>query len=65
MTIGLATDGFYGSGGGVTYRMRARDIVLDRYVYWNSTAVIDSTGANYTGPGPLVDIVVQQATGKS
>jgi hypothetical protein len=39
------------------YRMRAKDTSFPRIVYWNATS-IDGTGAHYTGPGPLVDIVL-------
>ena len=51
------------SGGGVTYRMRAHDTTLGRYVYWAATEV-DSAGASYVGPGPLTDIVVQNIIGQ-
>jgi hypothetical protein len=64
--IGLATDGYYGGGSinvaGVTYRMRGKDGTLGRLVFWNSTS-IDSSGTDYTGPGPLTDIVVQMVIG--
>jgi len=39
------------------YRMRATDTTLSREVYWRST-LIDEFGSNYTGPGPLTNIVV-------
>jgi len=48
--------------GGDTYRMRAFDSGLGRIVYWNSE-VIDDTGGDYAGPGPLVDIVVHMLIG--
>lgn len=44
------------------YRMRAYDQTLAREVYW-TTVYIDSTGAEYTGPGPLVDIIVSHVIG--
>jgi hypothetical protein len=46
-----------GSGLGIVYRMRAYDNTLAVPVYWNAT-VIDAIGTQYSGPGPLVDIVV-------
>lgn len=49
-------------GAGATYRMRAHDTTLARYVFWNSSS-IDPIGANYGGPGPLTDIVVQNVIG--
>lgn len=52
-----------GGGGGVLYRMRAKDTTLSRYVFWTTTE-IDDTGAEYTGPGPLLDIVVQDVLGQ-
>jgi hypothetical protein len=48
-------------GGGVTYRMRATDTTLVQVVYWNATS-IDDTGSQYGGPGPLINIVVQNVT---
>jgi hypothetical protein len=64
MSLGIATDGLFGgTGGGVTYRMRARDASLGRYVFWDSEDSIDTLGAQYTGPGPLTDIVVQAVIG--
>lgn len=66
--IGLATDGYYGGGSinvaGVTYRMRGKDGTLGRLVFWNASS-IDSGGDDYTGPGPLSDIVVQTIIGHS
>lgn len=60
----LTTKGIVGGGGlGATYRMRARDTTLNRFVYWNYPAP-DSTGAGYTGPGPLTDIVVSIIIGQ-
>ena len=56
----LTTKGVAGGGGassGVIYRMRAYDTSLTSYVYWNYPEV-DSTGAGYSGPGPLIDIVI-------
>lgn len=49
-------------GGGITFRMRAIDTTLARTVYWDSTA-IDDTGTDYTGPGPLIDIVISEVIG--
>jgi hypothetical protein len=46
-----------------TYRMRAFDATLTRIVFWPSS-VIDTPGANYTGPGPLTDVVVQDIIGR-
>lgn len=53
-----------GTSGGITYRMRGFDTSLNRYVYWDSTTV-DSAGADYGGPGPLTDIVVQDIKGQT
>lgn len=47
----------------LVYRMRAKDTTLGEIVYWNSIGSIDGTGAEYTGPGPLIDIVVQAVVG--
>lgn len=44
------------------YRMRAYDETLGRVVYW-TTIYIDKTGAEYTGPGPLTDIIVSHVIG--
>lgn len=44
------------------YRMRAYDETLNEYVFW-AAEEIDPNGANYTGPGPLVDVVVQMMRG--
>ena len=52
-----------GPQGGVTFRMRATDTTLTQIVYWDSTTV-DSAGADYTGPGPLTNIVVQNIIGQ-
>jgi hypothetical protein len=47
-----------GSGGpSITYRMRAYDTTLAQVVFWNSS-IIDDTGVNYLGPGPLTMVVV-------
>lgn len=48
-------------GGGVTgeFRMRAFDTTLGRIVYWTSST-IDTAGVDYTGPGPLTDVVISQ-----
>ena len=46
------------SGGtGFEVRMRATDTTLGRVVYWSS-AIVDETGVDYAGPGPLVSVVV-------
>jgi hypothetical protein len=55
---GLSTKGLVSSGDAFTYRMRGYDTTLARFVYWTASEV-DGTGSNYTGPGPLQDIVVQ------
>jgi hypothetical protein len=39
------------------YRMRGYDNTLTTTVYWTATSV-DSTGAQYTGPGPLTNITI-------
>jgi hypothetical protein len=44
-------------GNVLKYRMRARDTSLSAYVYWTSL-IVDSGGSGYSGPGPLIDIVV-------
>lgn len=41
------------------HRMRAYDQTLAREVYWDSGSV-DLTGNDYTGPGPLQDVVVSK-----
>lgn len=46
----------------ITYRMRAYDTTLGQIVFWNSSQV-DSAGADYAGPGPLTDVVVQVILG--
>ena len=50
------------AGPDIIYRMRAYDSTLGRIVFWNS-GVIDSSGLDYTGPGPLSDVVVQNVLG--
>lgn len=56
---GLTTKGLVASGGGgLSYRMRAFDTTLAVVVFWSS-AQVDSAGSDYSGPGPLQDIVVQ------
>ena len=51
------------SGGtGLNFRMRATDTNLGQVVYWFSS-VVDAAGADYAGPGPLVNIVVQNVLG--
>ena len=54
-----------GGGATITYRMRGRDagLVPPRLVYWNST-IVDSTGIDYAGPGPLSDVVLQLTIGQ-
>jgi hypothetical protein len=49
-------------GAGVTYRMRGFDVGLGRYAFWSSSEV-DSDASDYTGPGAVVDIVVQAILG--
>lgn len=51
-----------GGGGGITYRMRGYDTTEGRYVFWGSST-IDSGATKYTGPGPVLDIVVQAVLG--
>ena len=51
-----------GGVGGPQYRMRGFDTTLTRPVYW-TTSTIDSTGTEYTGPGPLTGIVVSKVIG--
>jgi len=55
---GLSTKGLVSSGDAISYRMRAFDTTLALMVYWTASEV-DPSGATYTGPGPLQDIVVQ------
>ena len=52
-----------GGATGPTYRMRGYDTTLTRYVFWASTT-IDSGATDYTGPGPVLDIVVQAVLGE-
>lgn len=42
---------------GAVYRMRGYDSTEARTVYWDSDTV-DATGVNYSGPGPLLNVVV-------
>lgn len=51
-----------GGGTSLTYRMRADDGTLGYPVYWDS-AIIDGAGVNYSGPGPLTDVVVSEVIG--
>ncbi len=51
-----------GGGAGLTYRMRATDTTLTEVVFWRSSQV-DSAGADYGGPGPLVNVVVHKVLG--
>jgi hypothetical protein len=46
----------------ITYRMRGFDVGLGRYAFWSSSEV-DSDASDYTGPGAVVDIVVQAILG--
>ena len=63
LAVPITTEGVVtGPVGGVSYRMRANDTTLLRVVYW-TTSFVDSTGAGYTGPGPLTDIVVANIIG--
>jgi hypothetical protein len=59
----IVTGAPIGAGGGPTYRMRGYDTTEARYVYWSSST-IDSGAANYGGPGPVLDIVVQAVLGE-
>jgi hypothetical protein len=43
--------------------MRAHDGTLSRLVFWTAITV-DTGGAEYTGPGPLTDVVVQNIIGQ-
>jgi hypothetical protein len=45
------------SASGAVYRMRGYDSTETRTVYWDATT-IDAAGAEYTGPGPLANVVV-------
>ena len=42
---------------GVVFRMRGFDTTLAVHVYWNLIEV-DADGSEYSGPGPLTNIVV-------
>jgi hypothetical protein len=44
------------------YTMRAYDTTLAGHVFWQASTV-DATGSSYTGPGPLIDIVVAAVAG--
>lgn len=52
-----------GSGGALVYRMRGYDGTLGYNVYWLSVT-IDTAGVQYTGPGPLSNIVVYNVIGQ-
>jgi hypothetical protein len=62
----IATDAnfasFAGGGAGLEYRMRGYDTTLTQTVFWASDHV-DSTAADYGGPGPVTNIVVQKKLG--
>ena len=45
------------------YRMRGYDQTLAETVYWTSN-YIDSGAADYTGPGPVVDIIISHVVGE-
>jgi hypothetical protein len=47
-----------------TYRMRAYDTTLTRIVFWKAPT-IDTLGGYYIGPGPIIDVVVQNVLGIS
>jgi hypothetical protein len=49
---------------GLTYRMRAFDQTLGRIVFWPSDT-IDTSGTDYTGPGPLIRVVIQDLIGET
>jgi hypothetical protein len=51
-----------GSGGSLVYRMRGYDTTLGYNVYWLAVT-IDTAGSQYTGPGPLSNIVVYNVVG--
>lgn len=51
-----------GAGGALTYYMRGYDGTLSRNVYWLSV-VIDTAGVQYTGPGPLSNVVIAKILG--
>lgn len=51
-----------GGTGSVEYRMRGFDVTLDELVFWTSD-IIDASGTDYAGPGPLTGIVVQMLIG--
>jgi hypothetical protein len=60
-----ATDANYASiatGVGLEYRMRGYDTTLTQTVFWASDHV-DSTAADYGGPGPVTNIVVHDVLG--
>jgi hypothetical protein len=57
LLTGEALESSGGGGSSITYRMRAYDTTLAQVVFWNSS-VIDDTGVNYLGPGPLTMVVV-------
>jgi hypothetical protein len=63
MSSSLTTKGLVSSGSAVTYRMRGFDSTLGRIVYWTTTFA-DSSASDYSGPGPVIDIVVSKTTGK-
>jgi hypothetical protein len=46
------------------YRMRAYDSTLAMVVFWKSS-VVDALGGDYLGPGPLINVVVQNVLGKT
>lgn len=67
VSAGAWAIGMGGGGGpvppsGPSYRMRGYDGTLARQVYWTAT-VIDPTGSQYSGPGPLSDVVVSKIIG--
>lgn len=63
--VPMTTEGVaLGPVSGISYRMRANDTTLVRVVYW-TTGFVDATGAAYTGPGPLTDIVVSNIIGST
>jgi len=60
--VRIFIDGYQPTIPGVIYRMRAYDSTLAQMVYWESI-IVDSAGVDYTGPGPLVDVVVYRPIG--
>jgi len=62
MESGATLSGFSSGATGAIYEMRAQDGSLGHPVFWTA-GLIDTTGAFYTGPGPLTDVVVFKIVG--